>query len=213
MRLPTVSPGVQAMAAGCAPYLYHVRVAPRSRSGSGSDSSVSAGIAPALHLRCRNWNQRLCRCPGRNSRVGQAAPAGRVRCSGRLRCPPLQGRGCSASPVRSLSASPFGAGAGGVQTVAGAGMGRGALPACRTVISCGWRSGGVLRLRRAHAEQRQADAEHEGTDKQAAAQRAQPWKFGKESVHAYRPPQGGDCPSCDVVLGRHFSIQSRRSQF
>ena len=66
---------------------------------------------------------------------------------------------------------------------------------------------GVLRLRRAHPEQRQADAEHEGTDKQAAAQRAQPWKFGKESVHAYRPPQGGDCPSCDVVLGRHFSIQ------
>ena len=50
-------------------------------------------------------------------------------------------------------------------------------------------------------------AEHEGTDKQAAAQRAQPWKFGKESVHAYRPPQGGDCPSCDVDLGRHFSIQ------
>ena len=42
---------------------------------------------------------------------------------------------------------------------------------------------------------------------QAAAQRAQPWEFGKESVHAYRPPQGGDCPSCDVVLGRHFSIQ------
>ena len=66
---------------------------------------------------------------------------------------------------------------------------------------------GVVWFGGAHAEQWKADAEHKGTDKQAAAQRAQPWEFGKESVHAYRPPQGGDCPSCDVVLGRHFSIQ------
>ena len=66
---------------------------------------------------------------------------------------------------------------------------------------------GVVWFGGAHAEQWKADAEHEGTDKQAAAQWALPWEFGKESVHAYRPPQGGDCPSCDVVLGRHFSIQ------
>ena len=99
------------------------------------------------------------------------------------------------------------AGAGGVQTVAGAGMaGRIACLQDGDLLGFGLQNG-VVWFGGAHPEQRQADAEHEGTDKQAAAQWAQPWKFGKESVHAYRPPQGGDCPSCDVVLGRHFSIQ------
>ena len=91
--------------------------------------------------------------------------------------------------------------------IAGAGMaGRIACLQDGDLLGFGLQNG-VVWFGGAHPEQRQADAEHEGTDKQAAAQWAQPWKFGKKSVHAYRPPQGGDCPSCDVVLGRHFSIQ------
>ena len=80
------------------------------------------------------------------------------------------------------------AGAGGVQTVARAGMaGRIACLQDGDFLGFGLQNG-VVWFGGAHAEQRQADAEHKGTDKQAAAQRAQPWKFGKESVHAYRPP-------------------------